>query len=484
MAAVAVPEGLISYLWVAATAVLAPALFGAGIVRWLGLRPGDGRRAFWAHGYLAGHLALAPVTFLWLAANKPVAGFVLPVSAATAGAVALLLHRLHRLRGRSGSAQGGPPDRPPDRAPDRAMALVALLCSVPLIDGILFQNLQPAVASDFADIWAAKAKVLYSAPGFDLAFGLGTQVRHPDYPLLNPLAQVLAFASADRVLWFENRLPIQASGLALLLLMSSSLRRRIGATVAATALVAFAGSCFLRWSTTGYADVMVAFALFAAVSSWVRWQETSEPVHWRLACLALAALVATKNEGAMLAVVFLLALGIGRLVQRRSPPPRIGSGFCWLLVPAVALGLGRWFNLHWGCTSDLFDAQLSGGRGLFARILDHAGDRPPEVARYYAGLLIDPFLGCWTVPLLLAAAAARGRRALGRPGLQVLLVVLGGLFGYALVFVGTQRDLAWHLPTAAERTVLHVLPVAVLGLCIHLGDSPARLPAAAAGPVA
>ena len=71
--------------------------------------------------------------------------------------------------------------------------------------------------------------------------------------------------------------------------------------------------------------------------------------------------------------------------------------------------------------------------------------------------------------LVLIAAVVRWRTALGRPDLQLLSVVFGGLAGYMLVFFGTRHEINWHLLTAADRTVLHVAPVAVLGLCRYLG---------------
>jgi len=57
------------------------------------------------------------------------------------------------------------------------------------------------------------------------------------------------------------------------------------------------------------------------------------------------------------------------------------------------------------------------------------------------------------------------------------------------VFTGTVYDLGWHLDVAADRTMLHVLPIAVLGLCTQVwpvAPAPERLDAersAAAGPV-
>jgi hypothetical protein len=43
-----------------------------------------------------------------------------------------------------------------------------------------------------------------------------------------------------------------------------------------------------------------------------------------------------------------------------------------------------------------------------------------------------------------------------------------------LVFVGTHADLAWHLPTAAARTVALVVPLCALGLALALRHDEAR----------
>ena len=57
------------------------------------------------------------------------------------------------------------------------------------------------------------------------------------------------------------------------------------------------------------------------------------------------------------------------------------------------------------------------------------------------------------------------------------MFVCGAITAYMLVLVGTHfDDLLWHLSTAAERTLLHVLPVAVVGLGLQLRDSEAPSP--------
>ncbi|MCA8950743.1 MAG: hypothetical protein KDE27_14670, partial [Planctomycetes bacterium] len=65
---------------------------------------------------------------------------------------------------------------------------------------------------------------------------------------------------------------------------------------------------------TACADTMLAFGVLAAAIAWLRWQASGAQVWWRLFCFALAAVVATKNEGLMLALVLLLAAGAQQLL--------------------------------------------------------------------------------------------------------------------------------------------------------------------------
>ena len=472
-----VPEGLISYLWVVLCAVLAPGLLGAGIVRVLGLRWDQGRRAFLAWSYLTGQFAMAPVTFGWLFLHKPLPGWSLVAFALVVGAVLLLWARARETQ----SAQVSAP-----RKADGPMVLVTCVCLALLFDNGLVANLEPVSQADEADIWAAKAKVLYSVSSLandslDLQVATAYHLRHADYPLLNPLVQVLSFASADRVLFFENRVPIQAFGVALLLLLSASLRRYCRWPVAGLLLLAFTGTSFLYTAVSAYADVMLALAVFAAFDGWARWRETHDVTHWRLACIALGVAVASKNEGIMLALVFGLALALGWVLQRWfSGPLRPGLQWraCfWLLVPLVTIWLGVEINGYYGLVNDLHDPAKAGGQGLFERVATRMSDRGSSVLAFYGDLLITMRTGGWLLSMFLLSALLFWRRTLASLSLQMWLFVCGAIAAYMLVFVGTHfDDLLWHLSTAAERTLLHVLPVAVVGLGFHLGETQVLAP--------
>ncbi|MFY9344619.1 MAG: hypothetical protein WAT39_19155, partial [Planctomycetota bacterium] len=225
----AIPEGFLSQLQVALAAVVAPGLCGCGLVRALGLPPDAGVRLTLGLGYVAGQFVVAVLTAVWLWLGQPVPGVVLPLVAASVGVVCLL-----RARRRLSAAALPLPEREPRSL---LVLLVTAVLLLLLAHEALVANGSPVRFGDEAQIWAGKAKAFYAAPVIPLQLGLAV-VEHADYPNLGPLAQVLAFASVGRVLHFESRLPLQAFGLAVVLLLSAATSRRAHPAVAAMILVA------------------------------------------------------------------------------------------------------------------------------------------------------------------------------------------------------------------------------------------------------
>lgn len=449
-------------------AVAAPLCLGAGLTGALGVTWSTGRRAFLACSYLVGHLVLAPLTYLWLLGGKPVPGLALPILAAAAGG--LLLAR--QARRRTGPVGSSPPDW--------LGAAAAVICCAFFANMCVSTNMSPIVAGDEALIWSSKARVLYATSDFAIGAGLANDVGHAAYPLLNPLIQTLAFASAGGVVPFESRIPIQAFSLCLILLLSASLSRRAPRIVAIATVVAFTGaSSFVASGTTACADAMLAFSVLLAGHSWLRFHETGDAAHWRVLCLALAATVATKNEGYMLAVV--LGIGLGPFLLVARPRRSIGAQWLWLAAPSAAVALGLWFNSHYGLVTDLVDPNRGDGMGLLERSIRRLPERAGTVAAFYRDAIIGPE-SRWIVLLALLGAAVTCVRDLRRPVVPLALVVAGGLTAYMLVFVGTTSPLEWHLLTAAHRTILHVTPLAALVLGLSCAASAAAVKAGRAPP--
>ncbi len=463
-----VPDGVASYAWTAACSVAAPAVLGFGVVRWLGLGPEQGLRRALGLGYVVGHYLLAHGTAAWLLLQRPCPGFVLPVAAVLLG---LWLWR------RSAPAPASPTASPPAAVPHWShLPCIAVIAW--LLEAFTAANVEPLRYGDDATIWTAKAKALFGAHEFELRHSLAYFVDHADYPLLNPLAQVLAFASAGRVLHWENRLPIQFFAVALVLLLSAALSRLARPWLAGLVLLVFASTSFATYAPSALADLQLACCTLAAVDALLRWLADRRGTDLALGSIAIAAMLQTKNEGALLALCVaapVIAIAVAEWRRPRTGLAAAQAG--WLLVPLSAWAAHRGFNAWFGLANDLTDPALAHGRGLFTRMVEQLPTFGGPVLRYYGGMLVDANLHRW-LPLacLLGGpiAIALQREAEARRALVVTTAVVAlATAGYMAVFVGTTAAVVgWHLDTAADRLMLHVLPLAAIGVAV--AATPAR----------
>jgi hypothetical protein len=452
-----------TYLWIALVAVVAPAVLGLGIVRWLGVGGAEGRRLLLGLGYVVGHFALAGLTLPWLLLGRPVPGVLLPVVAAAVGGLLL----------RAARRRDGPPVARPS-TPWWSLVPLALLLFC-LADACAAKNAEPIRLTDEATNWAAKAKALWAVPVCDLHTALHFFVEHPDYPLLNPLVQALAFAGAGELLHAENRLPVQGFAAALLLLLSAGLSRRARPWVGALALVAFGSAgAFTRLAPTAYADVMLACCTLAAAEALLRWREGGGSGFLGVAAIAVGAMIQTKNEGLLLAAALLLPFAVSCLLARRrgAGPALAWRSLPWLLVPAASYAVHQGMNAWFGIQNDLTNPAIGQGRGLLSRVVDQFAANAGPVLEHHGRLLLDaadnrllPFAFVIAAPL---AAIAWRRQWLQDAGPLLLAAFALAMAGYMAVYIGTPYDLAWHLGVAADRTLLHVLPLAALGVGVAL----------------
>jgi hypothetical protein len=342
---------------------------------------------------------------------------------------------------------------------------------VPVIESISRINVNPILLGDESFIWAAKAKVWFAIPVGEIGLVLGDYVAHPDYPMWNPLVQNLAFASVGDVLHWQNRLPVQGFALALLLLLSAALTRRSHALIAAVVLLAFGGTTFAVKANTAGADVMLALSTLACVDALLRAKETGHVVWWRIACCALAGMLASKNEGALLALVVLVAFGLqaGFAPLRTVPAIRSVRRATWLLLPVVVWLAHSLLNRAYELRNDLLIA--TDGRGMVGRILHQFSDNAPKVWSFFYDYCVDMSRSRWLLPATALMAVVivwrEWRRVCANHALVLVAITWATVCGYALVFIGTNAtSLDWHLQTAFDRILLHILPVATLALAM------------------
>jgi hypothetical protein len=439
---------LATFAWVLGVAVAAPAVFGRGVLL-AAVGGGIAPAVAWGHGYLLGQCLLAPVTLLQARLDWPVHGAIAPLVAAALGVA---------LARRAARAVASPSPGGMTWTLGVAIALFVERCLAAAAD--------PIRVSDEAMNWASKAKVLFAGPWAGIGEPLAHFVSHADYPLLDPLVQMQAFAAAGRVLHWENRAPVQAFGVALLLLVGAALAGRARPAVACATLLALLGTRLPGYGCTAYADVMLAACAFAAFDALARARDGAGRGWWPVACVLLAGAVATKQEGLLVAGAALAPFAAERAL---AGPRRAVAGWrraAWMAVPALAAAGQARFVAAYGLANDMLDAP--GRAGLAARIVAQAGTHGPKVLAHHLELLLDGAATGW-LPLGLFVAAPvalvlRGRDVFAGVGAHACCACALALAAYMAVFVGTVHDVVWHLAVAADRTALHVLPIAALGL--------------------
>jgi hypothetical protein len=441
-------------------------IVGFALVRALGFPPRTDRLAATGWSYVAGAFATGVVLVLWLGAGLPLSAVAIN---ATLLAVAGILWAVGA-RGRRAPPEataGTPPaeDGPSRSAPgwQRAVFASAIVLALAVTcDRALLTSLRPVMDSDEAFIWSSRAKVLFHAGGLNDRFGAEMNetvagaadvVSHKDYPLLDSLLHVLAYVDAGRITDFANRLPIQAFGLALVLVLGAGLRRIASPLIAAALVVMVVSEAPLAWALRfSMADGMVAVGLLCAADAFLRGAASGEAAWSRLGGVALGFLAWSKHEGAMLAgLVAVLVL----VADRRR--------WAWWLLPPVAIVALTWaVNAAFGFRNDL--VQSGSGGTIWTRLLLPFGPRGADVAarfwRDWAGSQSASRLLLLPLVLLLFSREVRARRALA--GLGLMLVAALGVELW--IFSATPRDFEWHWTTAAVRVLSQLSPTIALAV--------------------
>ena len=443
--------------------VLAPLLVGAALLRWLGLpRDADWRLRCGA-AYVVGHLAVAALTASWLGCGQPGSIWWWLLAAA---AVAAWRLRPGGVAGAERSSRSSPSSPSPRRSSAVDWGLI-LGVEVFLFDARA-SRVYPVRRSDEADIWAAKAKVLFAAPGGEVAEGLHHFAITGFYPSWNPLIQALVYGCRGEIVHFDNRLPIQLFGVAMLLILASALRRRTHPWLGALVLAALVGPLMRALVAVMFSDLMLACTAALAAESLLRWRERGERAWWRLACVAMAGMLASKNEGELL-VPCLLAAAIAARFFGQPREPSAGAlrdrrWLLWLLLPGAAVLARRGFNAYYDLGSYL---EGEASRGVVERFVDGVSQNGAEVLAFFGEMSLDPSQHGLLVLLFPLAFAVciiqRGpRAALGSPVGLLFVAWAAAMAGYLLVFIGTN---SWQLHVAAPRVVTQVLPWAAVGCC-------------------
>lgn len=319
---------------------------------------------------------------------------------------------------------------------------------------ILFEPLQDW---DARSIWFFGAKRIFYGAGLSdqSAWSLPAyDFSHPDYPKLLP---VLGAQFAQGLGVWNEYIP-KASLLLLLapvVVALVGLSRRIGLALAALAMALLLSTKEYLWN--GYADTHMALYGAIALLYFARWlAASSSSLHLALAGSFLGVAVNLKNEGALLALCIAVVLaGWGLLcAASRAPAPwrpwRPVPAGVWIALVLPWIGFAGWAvtKHHWQLANDL---QL--GVGSVQRVLQRLGEgQLPVIVRT---LVLRSDAGRAAGLLLLAAGLARALRTpVPASAWFPAAVALLYCAGLCVIYLATPNDVAWHLSTSADRTIV------------------------------
>lgn len=499
-----------------AAAVLLPPALGAVALRFVGLRARGDRLAYAAWSVLVGSLLTGVAVFgaLWFGASLASLPWI-PTGLLAVLLCALVVARAASRRAAApetpssvaaGPGRGLSPPARRDGPLERAVFGLAVALSLAVTaDRVVAANGRLVTLGDEGNIWSGKAKAVFVSGGFrdaalaprlvDILDEPTAYLNHADYPPLNPMLQLWVFAWHGELTHWQNRLPIQLQVVALVLLLASAVRRAVRGAAAAAALLLFVGAD-LAGEACRYAvaDAMVALGLLASIDGWRRLARGERGGTAACTAAALAYLMGSKNEGIMMVLVIAVAGVVTLLLVRRAPgvgsgpvgPASVGPGPArsvggagkgggtalgggalpaLLFVPALGvLALQVVFNERFDLRNDL--AQPGDGPPFWARIAGQAAEYAPMLFDHAFDALVRRASATnLLVVLALGLAVVFPVRALRAAALPVL-VLFGVLAADALVYLGTTREMPWHLETSLDRLVLQVLPLAALTLAL------------------
>lgn len=326
----------------------------------------------------------------------------------------------------------------------KALALAAQVVAGGYLLALLVRSWEPTgvLHADAWTQWLPKAKLVYYFGGLDTGEGGWTTQLNPDYPPLHAASEALAFHALGgaepldlaRVHW-----TIAAAFVAALAWM---LAPRVRPAILWPCLALLVLAPKFGWLlASSLADEPLAMFVALAGLSAARWLESGYGGHAVLCGLFLAASTLTKNEGLMLSLVIVVALG----VASRGGRPLVLAGLA--ATTLAAYGVWKlWLIRHDVPPNAFYDL----GDALRPGYLIERGERLEYGLDRLLTELFTPSRWLLLVPatIVLAALVYRQARAIST---FVSLVVGLQVLGFAAVYWLSAVDLRFYVDNTVDR---------------------------------
>jgi len=285
-----------------------------------------------------------------------------------------------------------------------------------------------------------------------------SEYSHPDYPLCLPaiIAFFMRLFSADGVLMVPFIVCVTLT-LSMPVLIYQEVAHRQG-VVAIGAMVLFVMEhYYIAGSVNQYADVVVAFFLLCAFICAAHMY--SDKRYVALSVFFIACCAWTKNEGIVLALIFLL--WHGRSLFSKTNIMHTLAGL------ALPLGALLVFKLVCHTPNDLVNEANSSIVGYLGQ-----PGRYIAVASSYRGMITKEFQFTAMALVVFAVICVLKKKMPGGP----FFMLVTYLVVYSMVYVVTPKDISWHLTTSHSRLVLQLMPVLIYVMADHLSSIAFTLP--------
>lgn len=304
-------------------------------------------------------------------------------------------------------------------------------------------------------IWNLHAKYLADPQYWQNIF-LNHSYAHSDYPLAVPatiafFTRLLPPGHLNDISFAFHCLVLVCIPLLIYLMVMTKSK-----IVAAIAFLLIAtNQHYIQQGVAQYADTLLAFFFLCAFVAIDHYWEDKQMT--AIAGFMLGCCLWTKNEGAIIAIIFILFYS--RLLFHKS---RISFFAAGILLPLLAWSI---LKIVYTPENDVISKQ---GSKTFSYLLQP--ERYVHVSRYFFSNLYQYF-----APVLFGLALyllrCVSRRQL--PAKQVLLLACCAL-AYCGVYIITPQDLEWHLSTSQNRLMHQLMPAMMYALAMQFSSSVKR----------
>lgn len=339
--------------------------------------------------------------------------------------------------------------------------LLKIFCAILL----LFLFFSPSVAEPLIDwdarsIWFFHAKMIYVAGTIDQSAGWNHPsilFSHPDYPKLVPfIASQINYA-----LGYWNEYLPKVSVLFMLTPMVLLLFSISKLSVSFIFLISLIPFSFYNTLWNGYMDGLLAFYLSISLLFIGKFFSSSRLIDLVTGFMCLAIAVNIKNEGALgtLAVITSLLIVVALTTPLKIVKEEIVRKWKYFAFSIVGLFfpflLWNYNKSLWNLSNDLGIGSSQSLKNIVIRLSDGS-------YKFILNRTLSEISGFLIILIIVLISLNIWKIRIGKEELLSLMVSGIITLGFIVIYLLTPHDLAWHINTSINRTLLSTIGAIII----------------------